>query len=481
LNYIELCCSLCYIKNIKNNPHKDYKLIEVSDIESLSKENITIESVTNDFNETSQKVIDLNNKIDNEINKINELYKNTINDVTKSYTTFLFIFPFFGKSVFSAFNIIKKHEILIKEENELKERLKNEVTKIKEELEIYLSESNNDIKINERINKGIKNIEDKNIIKLISYISKINKNKRNNKKLFNELMKNIKFKYEENKINYEEYYFNGIPKPKNIQFKDITTSSINISWNIDNVENKEEIKYRIEMRKENEEFKEIYKGNNNNYIINNLIKDTNYEFIIYSFYNNLIESKSEIYKIKTLNLDSNILNESKRGNEFIKKLNEWIGYKKMELIYRGTRDGMTNTAFHNKCDNKGETITLIKNEKGNIFGGYASIPWTSNNGYYSAPESFIFTLSNIYNIEPTKFPSKNDQKEVRNYSDEGPGFGNGSDLGVYGDILNKGGWSNFPYTYPDILGKGKSIFTGDSNNSNSGFKIKEIEVFKIFK
>ena len=437
----------------------------------MNKENITIESVTNDFNQISQKVIDLKNKIENEINKINELYENTINDLTKSY--------------------IKKHEILIKEENELKDNLKNEVTKIKEKLEIYLSESNNNIKINERINKGIKNIEneDKNMIKLISYISKINKNKRNNKKLFSELMKNIKIKYEEDKIKYEEYYFNGIPKPKNIEFKDITSSSLNISWNIDNINinnNNEEIKYRIEMRKENEEFKKIYEGNNNNYLINNLIKDTNYEFIIYSFYNNLIESKSEIYKIKTLNIDtnidSNILNESKRENEYINKLYEWTGCKGMELIYRGTRDGMTNTVFHNKCDNKGETITLIKNEKGNIFGGYASISWTSASGiFYSAPESFLFTLSNIYNTEPTKFPSKNDQKEVRHMSNYGPIFGGGNDLGVYGDILSSNSWSCFPYTYQDVLGKGKSIFTGDSNNSNQKFKIKEIEVFKIFK
>ena len=98
----------------------------------------------------------------------------------------------------------------------------------------------------------------------------------------------------------------------------------------------------------------------------------------------------------------------------------------MELIYRGTRDGMTSSVFHNKCDNKGETITLIKNEKGNIFGGYASISWTSANGlWYSAPASFLFTLSNIYNTEPTKFQSKNDQKEVRHMSDYGPIFGVG--------------------------------------------------------
>ena len=77
-------------------------------------------------------------------------------------------------------------------------------------------------------------------------------------------------------------------------------------------------------------------------------------------------------------------------------------------------------------------FTLIKNEKGNIFGGYASIPWTSPSKgiYYSAPESFIFTLSNIYNIEPTKFPSENDQKEVYHYSGYGPCFAGGYDLGV---------------------------------------------------
>ena len=96
----------------------------------------------------------------------------------------------------------------------------------------------------------------------------------------------------------------------------------------------------------------------------------------------------------------------------------------MELIYRGTRDGMTSSVFHNKCDNKGEAITLIKNEKGNIFGGYASISWTSANGiYYSAPELFLFTLNNIYNTEPTKFPSKNDQREVKHNSGYGPAFG----------------------------------------------------------
>ena len=153
----------------------------------------------------------------------------------------------------------------------------------------------------------------------------------------------------------------------------------------------------------------------------------------------------------------------------------------MELIFRGSRDGMTGTNFHKKCENEGETITLIKNEKGNIFGGYASIPWTSDNSYHSAPNSFLFTLTNIHGTQATKFPSKNDQREMYHRPSYGPEFGYGRDLGIYPDFAKNGGWSNFPDSYQDIIGKGKSIFTGDLNNNNNNFKIKEIEIFKILK
>ena len=72
---------------------------------------------------------------------------------------------------------LKKHEKLLKEENEMKEKLQIEVTKVKEKFENFLSELNIEIKISERINKGIKKMEneEKNIIKILSYVSKINK------------------------------------------------------------------------------------------------------------------------------------------------------------------------------------------------------------------------------------------------------------------------------------------------------------------
>ena len=77
--------------------------------------------------------------------------------------------------------------------------MENEVTKTKEKLEKYLSESYRIIKENEKILKGIKIMEkeDKNMIKLLTYITKINKHKKENKSLLRELMKNLKLSFDE--------------------------------------------------------------------------------------------------------------------------------------------------------------------------------------------------------------------------------------------------------------------------------------------
>ena len=249
---IELCCAYCYFLNL----HNGHKILSVNDEESLKKENIIIENYTQNFNENAKKISDLKNIIENEINEIDKIYEKVYKDTSNSF--------------------LLKHEELIKEENDLKEKLQTEVTKIKEKLEEFLSNSNELIKNVEKINKGIKILEkeEKNLIKTLSYISKINKNQKEMKKLIQELMKNIKITYneEENNIKYEEYYFNGIVIPKNIEFKDISSSSANISWNIDNITIKDvdnnKMKYIIEMRKENEKFEKVYEGNNKIYSIN---------------------------------------------------------------------------------------------------------------------------------------------------------------------------------------------------------------------
>ena len=136
----------------------------------------------------------------------------------------------------------------------------------------------------------------------------------------------------------------------------------------------------------------------------------------------------------------------------------------MELLYRGSRDGSTSNDFHKKCDNQGPTLCLYKNEKGHIFGGYSSISWTSDNvGYKSAPDSFIFTLTNIHGTEPTKFPNTNSSRSVYHYNNRGPCFGYGCEIYIYEDFIKQDSYSYFPSAYQDVLNKGKSIFTGDLN------------------
>ena len=72
--------------------------------------------------------------------------------------------------------------------------------------------SNAIIKQYEKINKGLKIIEkdqnkDLNLIKLLTYVSKLNKNQKEIKKLSEILMKNLKLNFIEDIIQYHEYFF----------------------------------------------------------------------------------------------------------------------------------------------------------------------------------------------------------------------------------------------------------------------------------
>ena len=135
----------------------------------------------------------------------------------------------------------------------------------------------------------------------------------------------------------------------------------------------------------------------------------------------------------------------------------------MELIYRGARDGMYSKNFHEKCDNKGPTITLFRNDKGNIFGGYCSISWKNTGGYQNEKNCFIFTLTNIYNIEPTKFESRNYGHEVFFDTGNGHCF---YDTWNYDDFINRSS-AYFGNYYQDTTGKGNSIFAGNTNKTQS--------------
>ena len=440
----------------------------IYDEELLKKENITIENSTKEFNNYLEKISNLKNKVENEILKLDELYEKTNKEMTKSFE--------------------KKHLNLTKEENEMREKLQNEVTKVKEKLEINFSNLNTLIRNCEKINKGIKILEkeEKQMIRILSYVSKINKNKKEMKNLFKEKMKNLSIKYDEKekKIIYNEYYFNGFQNIiKSIEFKDVSFDKINIAWKLEDINELDikKIKYKVETRKEDidDKFELKYEGKESTCFINNLDINVSYEVRIGIIYDNIPSNYYEIKKVETKQLNSAILNESNKSKEFLDKIQEWTKFKKLELIYRGTRDGMNSYSFHNKCDNKGPTICLYKNESNHIFGAYASISWTKAGDWKTATESFLFTLTNVYNIEPNKFAHSEKDKvySVYHNNEFGPSFGAGRDISIANDFTKGDSYANFPSTYIDNIGKGNSIFS--SNLKWNKFKLKEIEVFKI--
>jgi hypothetical protein len=158
--------------------------------------------------------------------------------------------------------------------------------------------------------------------------------------------------------------------------------------------------------------------------------------------------------------------------------------KQFTLLWRGSRDGFGARGFHNRCDGHPNTLTVILDTNGNIFGGFTPAEWGSwaectSERYYKADpsiKSFLFTLKNPHNVPARRFALKAEKKDeaiIWNFS-SGPSFG---DLRVV-DNCNTNNWSHigtFGQSYTNDTGlDGKTFFTG-----SEGFRVKEIEVFEI--
>ena len=96
-----------------------------------------------------------------------------------------------------------------------------------------------------------------------------------------------------------------------------------------------------------------------------------------------LELKSQIsthYLIQKL-----LIEEVSDRDLYYEKLIYWLkcpkqylnSINKINLLYRGSRDGFLASDFHEKCNYKGETFAIIKSTKGYIFGGYTKINWDS--------------------------------------------------------------------------------------------------------
>jgi hypothetical protein len=100
--------------------------------------------------------------------------------------------------------------------------------------------------------------------------------------------------------------------------------------------------------------------------------------------------------------------------------------KRFTLLWRGSRDGFSAPYFHGRCDGHANTLTLIEDTEGNIFGGFTPVKWDSSNQWKADPslKSFVFTLKNPHRFPARKFALKAKEKDFAIICDssEGPSF-----------------------------------------------------------
>ena len=65
------------------------------------------------------------------------------------------------------------------------------------------------------------------------------------------------------------------------------------------------------------------------------------------------------------------------------------------MLYRGSEHGWKKKDFHDRCDNKGPTISLFKIKDGDVIGGYSKAQWDSLDGgeWVADINAMLFNLS----------------------------------------------------------------------------------------
>jgi hypothetical protein len=155
--------------------------------------------------------------------------------------------------------------------------------------------------------------------------------------------------------------------------------------------------------------------------------------------------------------------------------------KQWVCLYKATKDGFSAQTFHSMCDNKGETIVVIKSTNGNIFGGYNPVSWTSSNTYSVDSRAFLFSLVSAKGHSPVMFSSiVGKGSYCYGGSGYGPTFGGGHDLYILSDSnINSGSYSNLGYSYGV---PGMTYGTTQIQSVMAGsyqFQTSEIEVYRV--
>jgi hypothetical protein len=160
----------------------------------------------------------------------------------------------------------------------------------------------------------------------------------------------------------------------------------------------------------------------------------------------------------------------------INLISQWINHTLLfnyTLLYRASINGDSAVVFHERCDRKGPTITLIQTTDDFVFGGYSQTDWDSFDDpsgwkYKKCKEAFIFSL----NLKK-KYPSKGEGREIFCNKLVGPTFGYGHDISVAYHCLNDESSCNSGISFTDMSK------VNEFNGGKQKFIAKEVEVYSV--
>ena len=153
------------------------------------------------------------------------------------------------------------------------------------------------------------------------------------------------------------------------------------------------------------------------------------------------------------------------------------------LLYRASRDGWNSQShFHPRCDDKGATLTVIRDTKGHIFGGYTEQSWRHSGSYKTDDKAWLFWVKCVEGLPPTKTRVKTGDhasfggQAVYCHKSRGPCFGNGHDIYLGKDMHR--GYINWGHSY-SLPKDSLSTFLTGIGGGHRYQMANEVEVYQV--
>lgn len=131
-------------------------------------------------------------------------------------------------------------------------------------------------------------------------------------------------------------------------------------------------------------------------------------------------------------------------------------------------------AFHKACDGKGPTLTLVKDTKGFIFGGFTNVEWGSTVKFEPDDDGFLFSLNKKKIILRDGGINRFSMNSLNKF---GPTFGNGHDLNISNNCTqNRNSYNDLKTSYGV---KDHEVSKYYLNGGKKYFQVDKYEVFSL--